>query len=65
MGYHPNCGTNISTQVINESSVVHVKRMEQMWEYASAKLERARTIMKVQYDKHGKTPAKYQTGDMV
>ena len=64
MGYHPNCGTNISTQVINESSVVHVKRMEQIWEDASAKLERARTIMKAQNDRHRSTPMEYQPCNM-
>ena len=63
MGYHPNCGTNISTQATNESSVDFVRRMEKVREDASAKLERAETIMKAQYDR--RTPMEYQLGDMV
>ena len=56
MGYHPNYGTNISTQMTNESSMDLVRKMERVWEDASAKMERARTIMKTQYDKHRRTP---------
>ena len=65
MGYHPNCGTNVSTQATNESSADFVRRMERVWEDASAKLERAKAIMKAQYDKHRRTPMEYQPGDMV
>ena len=65
MVYHPNCGTNISTQATNESSMDFVRRMEKVQEDASAKLERVKTTMKAQYDKHRRTPMEYQPGDMV
>ena len=32
---------------------------------AGAKLERAKKIMKAQYDKHRRAPMEYQLGDMV
>ena len=61
-GFHPNCGTNVSDQATNESSVDLVRRMERVWEDAGAKLERARNLMKAWYDKHKRKPIKYQLG---
>ena len=42
-----------------------VRRMERVREDAGVKSERARTIMKTQYDKHRRTLMEYQPGDMV
>ena len=64
-GFHPNWGTTVTSQGLNESLTDFIRRMEKSWEDAKAKLDRTKRLMKDQYDTHRWTAIKYKPGDIV
>ena len=64
-GFHPSNGNTLSPVVSNESTTDLVDRMKHLREEVVAALERARKLMKANYDKDWGDAMDYRAGNMV